>query len=60
MDLTVYIAVLEDLEWMSSRIGCEVRAGAPRNVAGQMIVILDGDETCPDCLDSYVEDVPCS
>ena len=38
MDLTVYMAVIEDPEWMSSRIGREVRAGAPRNVAGQMIV----------------------
>ena len=60
MDLTVYLAVLEDPERMSSRIGREVCVGAPRNVAGQMIVILDGDETCPECLGSYVEDVPCS
>ena len=37
MDLTVYMAVIEDLEWMSSRIRREVRAGAPRNVAGQMM-----------------------
>ena len=36
MDLTVYLAVLEDPEQMSSRIGCEVRARAPRNMAGQM------------------------
>ena len=34
MDLTMYIAVLEDPEQMSSRIGCKVHAGAPRNVAG--------------------------
>ena len=60
MDLTVYLAVLEDPEQMSSRIGREVRTGAPQNVAGQMIVILDGDETCPECLGSYAEDVPCS
>ena len=60
MDLTVYLAVLEDPERMSSRIGHEVRTGTPRNVAGQMIVIPDGDETCPECLSSYVEDVPCS
>ena len=45
MDLTVYLAVLEDPEWMSSRIGHKVCAGAPRNVAGQMIAIPDGDET---------------
>ena len=60
MDLTVYIAILEDPQWMSSRIGREVRTGAPRNVAGQMIVIPDGDGTCPECLGSYAEDVPCS
>ena len=29
MDLTVYLAILEDPEWMSSRIGCEVCTGAP-------------------------------
>ena len=60
MDLTMYLAIIEDPEQMSSKIGREVRAGAPRNVAGQMIVIPDGDETCPDCLGSYAEDVPCS
>ena len=29
MDLTMYLAVLEDLEWMSSRKGREVHAGTP-------------------------------
>ena len=58
MDLTVYLAVLEAPEWMSSRIGCEVHTGAPQNVAGQMIVIPDGDEIFPECLGSYAEDVP--
>ena len=60
LDLTVYLTVIDDPEWMSSRLGCKVRAGAPRNVAGQMIVILDEEETCPECLGSYSEDVPCS
>ena len=60
LDLTMYLAVIDDPEWMSSRLGCEVRAGAPRNVAGQKIVILDEDETCPECLGFYSEDVPCS
>ena len=58
MDLTVYMAVIKDPEQMSSRIRHEVRAGAPRNVAGQMIVKPD-EEECPDCLGSYSEDVPC-
>ena len=60
MDLTVYLAILDDPEWMSSIIGHEVHAGAPRNVAGQMIAIPDGDEYCPECLGSYSEDVLCS
>ena len=58
MDLTMYMAIIKDPERMSSRIGREVRAGAPRNVAGQMIVKPD-EEECPDCLGSYSEDVPC-
>ena len=60
MDLTVYLTVLEDPEWMSSYIGCEVRVGAPLNVAGQMIVKPNEDEYCPECLGSYSEDVPCN
>ena len=58
MDLTVYMAIIEDAEQMSSRIGCEVRVGAPQNVAGQMIVKPD-EEECLDCLGSYSEDIPC-
>ena len=58
MDLTVYMAIIEDPEQMSSRIGREVHVGAPRNVAGQMIVKPDEAE-CPDCLGSYSEDVLC-
>ena len=60
LDLTVYLVVIDDLEQMSSKLGCEVRAGAPQNVAGQMIVILDEEDTCLECLGSYSEDVPCS
>ena len=60
LDLTVYLAVIDDPERMSSRLGHEVHAGVPRNVAGQRIVILDEEETCPECLGSYSEDVPCS
>ena len=58
MDLTVYMAVIEDPEQMLSRIRHKVRAGAPLNVAGQMIVKPD-EEECPDCLGSYSEDIPC-
>ena len=60
LDLTMYLAVIDDLEWMSSKLGCEVHAGAPQNVAGQMIIILDEEDTCPECLGSYSEDIPCN
>ena len=59
-DLTVYRAVIEDPERLSDRLGREVRAGAPRKVAGQQIEILEEEEHCPCCLGSYAEDVPCS
>ena len=29
LDLTVYLTIIDDPEWMSSRLGCEVRVGAP-------------------------------
>ena len=54
----MYMAVIEDPEQMSSRIRREVHAGAPRNVAGQMIVKPD-EEECPGCLGSYSEDILC-
>ena len=59
-DLTVYRALIEDPERLSDRLGREVRAGAPRKVAGQQIEILEEEEYCPCCLGSYAEDVPCS
>ena len=60
LDLTVYLTVIDDPEQMLSKLGCKVCAGAPRNVASQMIVILDEEDTCPECLGSYSGDVPCS
>ena len=60
LDLTVYLAVIDDPEHMSSKLGCEVRAGTPQNMAGQQVTIHDGDEYCLECLGSYSEDVSCS
>ena len=60
LDLTMYLTVIDDPEQMSSKLGCEVHAGAPRNVACQMIVTLDEEETCLECLGSYSEHVLCS
>ena len=52
-DLTVYRAVIEDPERMSYKLARGVRTGAPRNVAGQQIVIREEEEYCPCCLGSY-------
>ena len=60
LDLTVYLAVIDKPEHMSSRLGCKVRMGIPQNIAGQHIVICDEEEKCLECLGSYLEDVPCS
>ena len=60
LDLTVYLAVIDDPERMLSRLGRKVHAGAPQNVAGQKIVTLDEEETCLECLGFYSEDVLCS
>ena len=59
LDLTAYLAVIDDLEHLLSKLGCEVRAGAPQNAAGQPIIIHDEEESCLGCLGSYLEDVPC-
>ena len=60
LDLTMYLAVIDDPEHMSSKLGCKVHVGTPRNVAGQQIVICDEEEKCLECLGFYSEDVPCS
>ena len=60
LDLTMYLAVIDDPECMSSKLGREVHVGAPQNVAGQPIIICDEEENCLGCLGSYLEDIPCS
>ena len=56
----MYLTIIDNPEWKSSKLGHEVHAGTPQNVAGQMIVILDEEETYLECLGSYSEDIPCS
>ena len=56
----MYLAVIDDPEQMSSRLGHEVHVGAPQNVAGQKIVILNEEVECLECLGSYSGDIPCS
>ena len=60
LDLTHYMAIIDNPEPMTSRIGCEVRTGVPRQVAGQRIPTDCDEEPDSDCLGSYVGDVPVS
>ena len=60
LDLTHYMAIIDNPEPMTSRIGCEVRTGIPRQVAGQRIPTDCDGEPDSDCLGSYEGDVPVS
>ena len=60
LDLTLFMAIIENPEPMTSRIRREVRTGVPRHAAGQRIP-TDCEETVDlDCLGSYAGDVPVS
>ena len=58
LDLTHYMVIIYNLEPMTSRIGCEVCMGIPRQAAGQMIPTDCDEEPDLDCLGSYMGDVP--
>ena len=60
LDLTHYMAVIDNPESMTSRLGPEVRMGMPWRVAGQRIPAEDGEKPDPEDLGSYAEDVPTS
>ena len=60
LDLTLFMAVIDNPEPMTSRIGCEVRTGIPRHAAGQRIPTDCEEMVDPDCLGSYAGDVPVS
>ena len=60
LDLTHYMAVIENPESMTSRLGREVRMGVPRQAAGHRIPAEVGEEPDPEDLGSYVEDVATS
>ena len=60
LDLTHYMAVIENPESMMSRLGREVCTGVPRQAAGHRIPAEVGEESDPEDLGSYVEDVPTS
>ena len=60
LDLTHYMAIIDNLEPMTSHIECEVHTGIPRQAAGQRIPTDCDEEPDSDCLGSYVGDVPVS
>ena len=60
LDLTHYMAIIDNPEPMTSHIGCEVCMGIPRQVAGQRIPTDCDEEPDSDCVGSYVGDVPVS
>ena len=60
LDLTHFMAIIDNPEPMMSHIGCEVHMGVPRQVAGQRIPTDCDEEPDSDCLGSYVGDVPVS
>ena len=60
LDLTHYMAIIDNPEPMTSCIGCEVRTGIPQQAAGQRIPTDCDEEPDLDCLGSYTRDVPVS
>ena len=60
LDLTHYMAIIDNPEPMMSRIGHEVRMGIPQQAAGQRIPTDCDEEPDSDCLGSYTGDVPVS
>ena len=60
LDLTHYMAIIDNLEPMMSLIGSEVHTGIPRQAAGHRILNDCGEEPDSDCLGSYAGDVPFS
>ena len=60
LDLTHYMAIIDNPEPMMSHIGREVRMGIPRQAAGQRIPADCDEEPDSDSLGSYMGDVPVS
>ena len=60
LDLTHYMAIIDNPEVITSNIGCKVCMGVPRQVAGQRIPTDCDEVPDSDCLGSYEGDVPVS
>ena len=60
LDLTHFRAIIDNLELMTSHIGCKVCTGIPRQAAGHGIPTDCEEKLDPDSLGSYAGDVPVS
>ena len=60
LDLTHFMAIIDNPEPMTSRIGREVRTGVPQQAAGHRILTDCEEELDLDSLGSYAGDVPVS
>ena len=60
LDLTHFRAIIDNPELMTSRIGCQVCMGVPRQAAGHRIPTDCEEKLDPDSLGSFVGDVPVS
>ena len=60
LDLTHYMAVIENPESMMSRLGQEVCMGMPQQVASHRIPVEVGEESDMEDLGSYTDDIPTS
>ena len=60
LDMTHCMAIIDNPEPMTSRIGRKVHTGIPRQAAGQRILTDCDEEPDSDCLGSYAGDVPVS
>ena len=60
LDLTHFRAIINNLEPMMSRIGCEVCTGVPRQAAGHGILTDCEEKLDLDSLGSFAGDIPVS
>ena len=60
LDLTHFRAIIDNPQWMTSRIGHQVHTGVPQQAAGHGIPTDCEEKLDPDSLGSFAGDVPVS